>query len=279
VGPAYLAVFNNSASMAVAGTDVFYQCMWCIALFFFTVLAMGYVKGFFSYTNDMSNWIVPFSLTIFAINTIQYYSFATDGLFLVLSLITGAIACASMSVTGLHTLYLIVDGSLWIPKQKWGPISFMKLTHEMMRFILPQFEKRFTDIYQLHSNNNASNNNNSDQKEKNLQLMTTIRILDGILSEFSAFLTVFDEHSHHEDHVLFPIMRRYFPNLNMDLDGEHHLLHAQIDNWKPIIANYETAKKNFLETQNVQNSNGENPELPIFTQALETLLTAFGNDF
>jgi tellurite resistance protein TehA-like permease/glutaredoxin/hemerythrin-like domain-containing protein len=239
IGPAFLAVLQDSTQVAQVGTDVFYQSMWCIALVFFVVLSLGYLRGFFTYTGDLSMWVVPFSLSIFAINTIQYYTLATNPLFLVLSLITGAIACASQAVTGLHTLFLLVDGTLWIPKQKWGPVSFMKLTHEAFRFVLPQFEAR---IAELSSADGASP-------------ATSVAVLDHLLQDLNEFFVVFDEHSRHEDLVLFPLMRRYFPGINADVDADHVHMHETVDAWKALIQRYQTAKQNGAAEQSAAVSN------------------------
>ncbi len=105
VGPAYLAVSGYDAA---AAKGVFYQSMWCIALFFYAILGAGWLRNFFVYEKDNSIWIVPFALTAFAINTIQYQRIVNSQLFLVLSLVTGTIACASNAVCGLHMLSWLV---------------------------------------------------------------------------------------------------------------------------------------------------------------------------
>lgn len=225
VGPAYLSVYQSAAGAVAAGTDVFYQSMWGIALFFFTILSMGYVRGFFSYTNDLSMWIVPFSLAVFAINTIQYYRLATDGLFLGLAIITGAVACASQAVTAAHTLYMFADGTLWVPKAKWGPLSFLKLTHEAFRFYLPQLEARIGEL------NALTQANGTDAK-------TTQRLVDAFVTEVDDLLKAFEIHSAHEDEVAFPMMRRFFPGLVPDVDAEHESLHATVIGWKALVQEY-----------------------------------------
>lgn len=201
-GPAYLAVADN----ALAGTDVFFQSMWYISLFFFTMFAIGWMKSFFSYGEfDHSIWIYPFSMAAFTMCTIQYLLQTQDQLFVTLSIIFGAITCASLGVSTCHCLAAAMDGSLWTPRAKWGPISFMKLTHECFRVVIP----KLTNILaHLPINNRFA--------------------VENFMNELEGFIVTFDEHSKHEDNILFPRTRRFFPNLNADADAEHEKLHKDL---------------------------------------------------
>jgi hypothetical protein len=43
-----------------------------------------------------------------------------------------------------------------------------------------------------------------------------------LVKALDPFLIAFVEHSRHEDFVLFPAVRGYFPSLNPEADKEHH---------------------------------------------------------
>ena len=132
-GPALYAVSGSNSSF---GTGLAFQCFPLISAFFFAVNVVGWIDGFYSICNDFSIWEMAFSNCALAITTNQYYSFVVGDQFtFVLVIITMIIATCSSIVCLLHTLVWAVDGVLFKPKQKWGPISFMKLTHEAFRGI------------------------------------------------------------------------------------------------------------------------------------------------
>ena len=130
------------ALFAVSGTPVglMYQSLWMIAMFFFFVNCVGWLKGFYSFVPDNSIWVMAFSCAATAISTIHYFTVSTNGDEFVEVLVYFALATAtaSLAVCGAHTLSWIVDGSAFKPRQKWGPLSFMKLTHEALRMAIPR---------------------------------------------------------------------------------------------------------------------------------------------
>eukprot|EP01038_Epipyxis_sp_PR26KG_P015306 gene15306-20628_t len=107
-GPAFLAVSDNDLSVA---RGVVYQSLWGISLLFFSMNGLGFYRYFFSYVQDMSIWLMPFSLT-----------------------------SASTAVCLLHTSVWLLDMSLFKPRMKCGPMNFLKITHEAFRFSIPKYE-------------------------------------------------------------------------------------------------------------------------------------------
>jgi tellurite resistance protein len=219
-GPAYLAVSGYSVEV---GRGVLFQSLWCISLLFFTLNAVGYLRNFFSYPQDLSVWIAPFSLSAFAASTITYYRYVdeTRDLFFVLSCIALAVASISASVCGLQTITWALDLSLFTPRPKWGPLSTFKLIHECMRFSIP----RLTSIFAALSPKD-------------------INAVEFALVDLDALLVTFHEHSRHEDEILFPRVRRYFPGLNLAADAEHGRLHSQTKNLEDAVAAFHASTKN-----------------------------------
>ena len=219
-GPAYVAISNDPT----AGTGVFFQCLWYISLFFFTVFGIGWIRNFFSYVPDMSIWIIPFSLSAFAMSTIQYQIYADSQLFTTLSIISGAVACGSMAVTGGQTLSWLFDLSLFTPRPKWGPMTFMKLSHEAFRVAGPKLVTMLNGI----DGNNAF-------------------AIAELLDQFTAFFAAYEEHGKHEEQVIFPRVRRYFPNLNPSMSEEHQFEHAGLEKMLHAIEQYQSANKESAE--------------------------------
>lgn len=144
-GPALYAVsassntnapFNNGSPVGVVGTGgvtVAYQSFWFIAVFFWLVNITGWLRGFFSHTQDLSVWVISFANAALAVSTVHFYAFGTvpgDYVFRVFVYISVAFACYSVAVCFGATLLWAADGSLFRPRQKWGPLSFNKLMHE-----------------------------------------------------------------------------------------------------------------------------------------------------
>lgn len=221
VGPAYYAVSDPMSNIydptAVTNVTkgVFYQSMWCIALQFFVVLSWGWIRNFFGYEKDLSIWIYPFSYSAFALNTVQYYSIVNSNLFMVLSIITVSVACVSTAVCGLHLLVSIVDMSLFKPRQKWNPLSFLKINHEAFRFAIP----RLTEIL-------------------NGCTVKNIVSVAYAFSEVETLLSMSIEHAKHEDELLYPAIRRYMPKLQMSIFDEHDEGHKLNNELLELITNF-----------------------------------------
>lgn len=220
-GPAYLSVAGDSYAV---GTGVLFQSLWCIALFLVAVCTVGLLRNFFSYVHDTAIWVVPFSLAAFAISTITYYRIVQDQLFMVLSIIAMVGASVSATVCGFHTLVWLVDLSLFKPRQKWGPISFMKLTHECFRHAIPKYIAIFGSLP-----------------------VANIAGIDRALSELDQLFVCFEEHSRHEEQVIFPRIRRYFPALNEQADEEHETVHKLVDEMRKAIVEFRSTKKEKMD--------------------------------
>eukprot|EP01041_Mallomonas_annulata_P011269 gene11269-23576_t len=203
-GPAFMAVYGSND--LDVGTSVFFHFTWMISMFFFMVNVVGILNGFFTYCQDMSIWIMAFSTCALAIHTIQYYSYLLDTFTYVVTIFTMAIATAITASCMLHTLNSVMDRSLFTPKNKWGPVSFMKLSHEAFRFSVPRM-KRVVDAMDVN------------------KVWTVLHFV----SEIRPFMVAFDAHSQHEDHVLFPLARKMYPGLNPRMDADHEKVHELLN--------------------------------------------------
>lgn len=211
-GPAYFSVSGDNGLV--------YQCLWGFTIFFFAVNIMGYLKGFYTYMQDMSIFIFAFSFCALAVSTFQYYIIVGGDQFTrILAIITVVIACASVGVCSLHAVSMAIDTSLFRPKPKWGPVNFMKLTHEAFRLGLPRLLTWLDSI-------------GPD---------TTPSALASFITEFESMITTYLEHGNHEEHVLFPAVCRYFPAFANEAHDEHELQHATVDKMVDAIGKW---KKN-----------------------------------
>jgi tellurite resistance protein TehA-like permease/hemerythrin superfamily protein len=217
-GPAYLAVSgsNYAGDAAIIADGVLYQSLFMFSLFLCAVNGVGVLRGFYSYVPDMSIWIMAFSYTALALNAYQYYTFIDDGFTRVIAIIAVTIACSSCAVCFGYTLGWALDFSLFKARNKWGPVSFMKLTHEVFRFAMPKL------ISQLNGLSESSNP------------IAVARFV----KDFQAFMVTYSEHGNHEDLVLFPTLRRFHPGLNPSMDEEHEYEHSIVLNMQQVIQKY-----------------------------------------
>ena len=208
-GPAYVAVSFEEVSTQ---TDLLFQSLWLISLFFFAINVVGFSRGFFTFVPDVSNWIYAFSSCALALITAQYYAQVLDTVTRVILLFSVAIACYFTGMAFLHTLLQVCDLSLWTPRNKWGPASFMKLTHEAFRYATPNILRLLESI----------------TPEEPHALPVLVR-------ELEPYFKCWVEHSRHEDLCFFPIVRGYFPGLNESVDAEHHHLEAKLAEFMDLI--------------------------------------------
>ena len=186
-------------------------------MFFFAVNTLGFVRGFYSINSDLDCWIMPFAASLLAFATAQYYAAVLDAFPRVLLLFILAIACSLSAICGLHLAIAVFNRSIFTPRLKWGPASFVKLTHEAFRFTIP-------NILKLVESLSAENPYNS--------LV--------LVNELEPFFKCFQEHGRHEDLVFDPLARGYFPGLNPGVDEEHRSLDQRVETmlkWLYVLKN------------------------------------------
>jgi hemerythrin-like domain-containing protein len=118
-----------------------------------------------------------------------------------------ALASAGMAnfVCLMHTLTAIVRRrGVFTPAQKWGPLSFMKLTHEAFRGNMSTLRKSL-DVLDL------KNKNPSD--------------LNLFAAHLNRFNILHDEHSKHEDEVIFKTFNDWFHDHAKKFNSDHEHYH------------------------------------------------------
>lgn len=146
-----------------------------------------------------------------------------------------SITCTSASVCFGYTAMWSFDLSLFRPRVKWGPVSFMKLTHETFRFAFPKIESHLKSM--LESRNS----------------LNTVAV-NKFVKELEALFMTYSEHGAHEERVLFPTLRRFHPNLNPSMDEEHEHEHALLDKMQEAIAAYKSGDKTPSDMEQVLRS-------------------------
>ena len=91
-----------------------------------------------------------------------------------------------------HTLYaIVVRRGFFTPMARWGPLSWFKLTHEGFRGAIPKLKKSLAGI--------------------DLNKATGQQQLELFAANYSTFVRIHQEHSLHEDKVIFKTFHDFFP--------------------------------------------------------------------
>lgn len=246
---AAVAVLVVSGMDPAVGRGVVCQSLWGASLYLFGSFSLLWLRGYFSYIDGSNGiWAMAFSTSAFSLSTIFYY-FMVDHFFMrVFTIITITASCAMTAVCGCHALAQVLDLSMFRSTVRWGPLSFMALTHEMLRFVVPKMSKQIVEA------------NFADSPAA----------MDALVKDLSDLLTTYLEHGRHEEEVLFPFMRRYYPNLNLDADQEHDFEHRQVDQMLAAIKAYKDASSSSSEGKS--NSNGK-----ALLSALQEVFPAFSD--
>mmetsp|Transcript_24506 Transcript_24506/g.68292 ORF Transcript_24506/g.68292 Transcript_24506/m.68292 type:complete len:995 (-) Transcript_24506:304-3288(-) len=158
----------------------------------------------------MHYWIGCFSLDVLAACGAAFYSLTGFRSAETLSFMFLVIASFATFVNFLHTMFGMLNRrTVFTPEVKWGPLSFMKLTHEAFRGNMEtmRISLEVLDV-----------NTDSAEMRDNLSLFAV---------HLNRFSILHDEHSKHEDEVIFKMFNDWFPEhakkYNNDHDGYHRV--------------------------------------------------------
>ena len=165
---------------------------------------MGWVKGFYVIPADMSFWVYASSNDLLASICISYYIYQRDLVSFIAVCFSVAIASYTNGLCFMHSLFRAFDGTMFLPKQKWGPMSIFKLQHESFRYSIPKFIEAL----------------------KVLDPSWTFAV-EQLAEDMLEFFTVYDNHSKHEDDIVFPEVNSYFPGVDKLVKTEHEEMDAK----------------------------------------------------
>jgi hemerythrin-like domain-containing protein len=113
-------------------------------------------------------------------------------------------------VAFLHTISAIArKRDVFTPSVKWGPLSFMKLTHEAFRGALPKLRKALTAL--------------DADDVKSVHMFAAL---------YSQFAIVHSEHANHEDEVIFKMFNDFFEEHAKKYNDDHAEDRLLMDDWQ-----------------------------------------------
>lgn len=224
-----------------------------IGIFIFLALLWATLPnlGFFGKAEfGMGYWTEVFAMDTLAAASALFYTLNGYQFSETTQLVFLSIAAIANMTAFWHTCACFIRGrGVFTPEIKWGPLSFMKLTHEAIRGNLSAL---------LHYVKNATVDDNSPKAKESLDLFA---------AHFNRFCIVHEEHSKHEDEVIFKIFNDYFPEQAREWNDDHRDDRDRLEQWR-MTAN--TVLDTSLGLQERQTALNElQTVLPSFLEHLE----------
>eukprot|EP00538_Stauroneis_constricta_P000528 CAMPEP_0119546512 /NCGR_PEP_ID=MMETSP1352-20130426/899_1 /TAXON_ID=265584 /ORGANISM="Stauroneis constricta, Strain CCMP1120" /LENGTH=996 /DNA_ID=CAMNT_0007591223 /DNA_START=151 /DNA_END=3141 /DNA_ORIENTATION=+ len=207
-----LCISSNSFSNLNQCVNQFsnYYFMGIFLFFSITFSALPHLGFIGNEQWGMSYWIGCFSLDVLAACGALFYTLTNFRAAETLCYIFLVAASFANFVNLMHTLLGIAQRrGVFTPEVKWGPLSFMKLTHEAFRGNMDKMRKTL-DVLDV--------NDDSAEMRDNLGLFA---------AHLNRFSILHEEHSKHEDDVIFKMFNDWFnehaKKYNNDHDGYHRV--------------------------------------------------------
>jgi len=199
------------------------QCNIDLAQYYFVGLMMFLCLAWaaFPYINffgrdpfSMSYWSECFAFGMLAACAALFYTTNGYRSMKILMLMALAVALVANGLALLHTLTAIRRRKAFTPTPKWGPLAFMKCTHEAIRAAIPKLRASLEQLNLLDSSN------------RSLYKFATL---------FAQFKLVHEEHSRHENQVIFKTFSEYFPSHCEKYIQDHKQDEEELVRWSRMI--------------------------------------------
>uniref|UniRef100_A0A7S2I7X6 Glutaredoxin domain-containing protein n=1 Tax=Helicotheca tamesis TaxID=374047 RepID=A0A7S2I7X6_9STRA len=226
IGLANFSICSSHAIGVANNEDLIPLCNADLANYFFLglMIFLGLAWATFPHINffgrdpfGMGYWNECFAIDALAACAALFY--ATNGLQAseTLTYMGLTIACIANGLAFLHTMAaLIRRRNVFTPEVKWGPLSFMKLTHEAFRGALPKLRSTLESIDLADSSKGIGN-------------------LELFAAHYSQFSIVHEEHARHEDEVIFKTFNDYFHEHARKYNDDHTEDKAKMEEWRVLI--------------------------------------------
>lgn len=215
-GMAHLVInFARSADrVALVGT---FSQSYYLSIVIFLALAWAWApqRQFFGQNKvDMSYWNMTFSLDALAASAAVWYNLSGFALGLVLMVMFLSVAAGANALCLLHMLQALVKrrSGPFTPDDKFGPLSFMKLTHDAFREAMPRLASALAAL--------------DPARPASFRIFAV---------RYAQFVVVLEEHSRHEDEVIFATFNDFFPHHADASVAEHAADRVLLAGWEKQI--------------------------------------------
>ena len=216
----------NSDSAVSGGTAVCnsqFVDKYFVGLFMFMGLCWATMPQFNFFGRSefaMGYWTECFAIDTIAICACLFYymngwQFSQTMQFVFLSIASIANICAFWGTFSA----IIRERGVFTPEAKWGPLSFMKLTHEAIRGHMDSL-RHYIDVVDVEDD--------APEARENLGLFA---------AHFNRFCIVHEEHAKHEDEVIFKMFNDWFPDHAKKWNDDHAEDTIKLESWRKLANN------------------------------------------
>mmetsp|Transcript_21528 Transcript_21528/g.27838 ORF Transcript_21528/g.27838 Transcript_21528/m.27838 type:complete len:536 (+) Transcript_21528:133-1740(+) len=211
------AVFDRSKC------NVIWVDKYFIGLFIFCGLCYATFPhlGFFGKAEfSMAYWTEVFAIDTLAACSALFYAINGWQFSQSIQLILLTVASIANITAFWHTFSAIIrERGVFTPEVKWGPLSFMKLTHEAIRGHMDSL-RHYIDVVDVEDE--------SAEAKENLGLFA---------AHFNRFCIVHEEHAKHEDIIIFKTFNDFFPEHAKKWNDDHAEDIIKLENWRRLANN------------------------------------------
>jgi len=192
---------------------IFVNLVW-ISVSLTLVLLVGLYRPFFGRIKfDMAYWAAGFPACALAFAVMFYLALFPGGLSQGIAVAGLAFASALNAMLLLQTLAAVLRFRVFVPDYKWGPLSFMRLTHEAFRGALPKLVGAAKALVAAGPSADSS-------------------LAEELTEAWRLMALCHEEHARHEDLAIFKTYNDFFPGVAGPWNQEHedhHKVMQQIE--------------------------------------------------
>ncbi|XP_004343597.2 hypothetical protein CAOG_07723 [Capsaspora owczarzaki ATCC 30864] len=220
------------AYLQLSGTfDMFARFLFFDMLVTFFVLTWCFFSSYYGRNLfEVGYWAYVFPLDTVALATVVYWAQFHTNLTLAMATIALILVNTAAVVVLANTFASLLRRRLFVPEDKWGPLSFTKILHFAIREAVVDILKHAEVIH-----------NEGSQKPAADEDIHAFRY------RFERIQRIYEIHSTHEDQVLFPMLRQWFPTITFSQGEEHANESLHFTNIAQVIGTGDAGRKAFDE--------------------------------
>lgn len=230
LGLAVLTGTNPLQAALGASSNVFICLYWFSVALFLVFLWCLYRPYFGRMKFDMNYWAAGLPTSAIAMAALLYHALNSGRLGQGIALLALAITSSLNLVLICLTFASILRRGVFVPDYKWGPISFMRLTHEAIRGAMAAIHDATEALATEAGSAKTAGAEGEMEKLGGKGSKGVGALAMQLVAMWEDLEWVHAVHSFHEDEVIFPAYEEFFPGVAAGMDHEHATYHETAAN-------------------------------------------------
>lgn len=217
---AYVSCFAGGASLS---SDFIFLNLFWFSISLSCIFLVTFFRSFFGRMRfDMSYWAAGFPSAALSMVATQYASSVPGNVSAGIAYAALATASAVNATLALHTLAALIRGRVvFVPDYKWGPLSYMRLSHEAFR---NAFKALVTKVGLLTTESDPL-------------------IISNILDLWRSLRQCIEMHARHEDEFIFKAYCDFYPEVSKEQSEDHRHHEAILSSISEALASIANSSK------------------------------------